>query len=73
MAMTFWKAYQQAVLSALQALWWMARIAAVTVLIMWLWSRDWYAACAVAVIAALAGALAMQARDIQRWHQLRQK
>jgi hypothetical protein len=71
--MTFWEAYRQAALSALQALWWIARFAAVMAIIMWFWWNGGYVAFTVAVIVALAGALVLQARDILRWHQPRQK
>jgi hypothetical protein len=73
MAMSFWQAYRRAALYALEALWWIARIAAVVWAIMWFWWKGWYIALAIAVILALAGALALQAREIQRWHQPRQK
>jgi predicted negative regulator of RcsB-dependent stress response len=40
---------------------------------MWFWWKEWYIALAIGVILALAGALSPQAREIQRWHQPRQK
>ena len=71
--MTFWQAYRQAALSLLKALLWIACIAVPTLFIMWLWWQGWHVLSAIAVVVALVGALTLQAIDIQRWHQLRQK
>ena len=50
----------------LEALWWIARIAVVVLVIEWFWWKGWYIALAIAVILTIAGVLALQARAIQR-------
>jgi hypothetical protein len=66
--MTFWQAYRTALGYLLAAITWIGCIAAPVGLIYWLVWRGWYWAAGLVGIAALAGALALQARDIQRRH-----